>query len=159
MSGLRFPIMNQLLEPVPSSNGGRIATCITNGAAFELVTVLTLTKYFAPPYSHAGAISIFAVRSALSYSVARINSIRRVRIGESRSSQFPFRVKVSQTWRTFVDFLHPVLKFPQISPFLVCVTFSEKIWTGFPSDAPSCPDFLLLLLLLLKSYTKYKKTE
>ena len=45
------PIMNQLLEPLPPSNRGHVALCITNDTAFKLVTELTVTEYFARHYS------------------------------------------------------------------------------------------------------------
>jgi len=44
--------MNQLLEPLPPSNRGHIALRITNDMAFQLVTELIVTEYFAHHYSH-----------------------------------------------------------------------------------------------------------
>jgi len=42
--------MNQLLEPMPPTNRQRIALCIRNDAAVQLVVELTVTEYFAHHY-------------------------------------------------------------------------------------------------------------
>jgi len=49
-AGQPSPIMNLLLEPLPSSNRERIALCITDDAVFELFTELTITEYLAHHY-------------------------------------------------------------------------------------------------------------